>query len=225
MTQQFPRAAAVAAAPQSKKHSKAVVAEIICNSSSPVSKTEAVAAEGSAGHENTEAGSNQAPAKDQDEKTKQTLQHTMVASAVALARESNIQAANIIFGVAAPLRQEHSDDSRRLTGGPIATQLLYSEWAIGAWHGTLYKIAQTSSDATVLAEAGMKLELQTSKQEEICPDDILVEEQDELAVLFDRFQFQLLRRRVQSMSEHSEAAPGILAGLVHPCEDETQLKY
>ena len=176
--------------------------------------------EASAG-ESAKEGSKDLPAaqadmkKTSDEKKEKQMYSNCQASVLALFREKNVLAMDLIHWFVLPFRSAFSDLTLALRQGHRAVRTWYIKTALGQHFVTLREVLHTKSDVNALADLGFILESTCRSDEDALPDDPCVLEQDGLAKETDKLVLQLLSEHTKEAGTHRfhpiSAAAGLLS--------------
>lgn len=154
-------------------------------------------------------------ARDSVRRLRDKCANSLHAAAVVLANEQARYDAHMMLAVMAPIRQHHGRHMQVLRLGREATVQLYADWALGGWVRPLQETLAVAKDPCKLAPCGFVVEETMEAHSLATQDSALTLQQNWLAARFDRLLHATLKHRAQSMVWHSEAAPGLFAGLLH----------
>jgi hypothetical protein len=136
------------------------------------------------------------------------------AAVLALTREKNILAMDLIYWFVRPFRAAHTDLVTTLHKGPAAVKDWYKRAALGSHYTTLSEVLANKKNQQALLELGFVLEVGHSIHEDILPEDPLALEQDWLAEQVDALVLHLLSEHSREAATHLFSPLAAAAGLL-----------
>lgn len=174
-----------------------------------------------------EPGANQAeapraehPQKASEEKKERQMYSNCQAAVLALTREKNLLAMDLIYWFILPFRNAHTELTQALHQGPGAVRKWYTKTALGSHFHTLQGVLRTKGKTEALHDLGFILEAHFQAEEECLPEDPLVLEQDALAKQADRLILHLLSEHSREGATHSFHPIFAAAGLFSTVQSE-----